>query len=224
MQYDWVLFDADETLFHFGSYTGIKLMLERKGVELTDDSFRDYEKVNKPLWVHYQNGDITASELKTRRFKIWAEQLNTTPQELNYSYMQAMGDICTLLPGARELIEKLSQKVKLGIITNGFSDLQSIRLEQTGLAPYFEHVIISEEIGIAKPDRRIFEHALTLMGNPDKSRVLMVGDNPHSDILGGLNTGIDTCWLNTEKVPSPDGVNAHMEVSSLDELHQYLLA
>lgn len=224
MQYDWVLFDADETLFHFDAYTGIKLMLERKGMELTEDSFRAYEQVNKPLWVDYQNGDITADELKQRRFTKWAQQLNTTPQELNFSYMQAMGDICSLLPGAKELVEALSNKAKLGIITNGFSDLQSIRLERTGLASHFSHVVISEEVGVAKPDRRIFEHALELMGNPDKKRVLMVGDNPHSDILGGLNIGFDTCWLNTKGTPAPDDVNAHFEVSSLSELQQRLCA
>lgn len=224
MQYDWILFDADETLFHFDSFSGIKLMLERRDIELTDQTYQNYEKINKPLWVDYQNGNISAKELKHTRFKPWAEQLNTTPETLNSEYMQAMADICRLLPGAKELIHSLVGRVKLGIITNGFSDLQTIRLERTGMAAHFEHVVISEEVGMAKPDCRIFEYALTLMGNPDKKRVLMVGDNPHSDILGGINAGIETCWLNCNKGEAPENINADVEVGSLKELQRFLLA
>ena len=224
MQYDWILFDADETLFHFDGRRGLTLMLERKGMDLTDEAYQAYQKVNQPLWVSYQNGDISADQLKRTRFVEWATQLDTTPEELNRSYMTAMADICSLLPGAQSLLDALHGKVKLGIITNGFSDLQSIRLERTGLTPHFEHVIISEEVGVAKPDARIFAHALDKMGNPEKERVLMVGDNPHSDILGGLNIGVETCWLNVNGEPAPEGINAHFEVRSLDELQAILLA
>ncbi|WED24120.1 pyrimidine 5'-nucleotidase [Vibrio sp. JC009] len=218
MNFDWILFDADETLFDFDSRRGIQLMLEQNGKMLTDKMYDKYQKVNKPLWVDYQNGVITAAELKHHRFKEWADELNVTPEKLNSDFMQVMGDICLLLPGAKELIDYLSGKVKLGIVTNGFTDLQSVRLEKTGLASSFEHVFISEEIGVAKPDRRIFDHALSMMGNPDKERVMMVGDNPHSDVLGGLNAGIMTCWLNRDKSSAPDGFNAHWEVNSLTEL------
>ncbi len=224
MHYDWIFFDADDTLFHFDSYSGLKLMLHRKGMTLTEEVYLDYESVNKPLWVDYQNGTISAGDLKRTRFQRWADLLNTSPELLNKEYMRAMGDICHLLPGAKELIEALSGKVHLGIITNGFSDLQTVRLERTGMLTYFEQVIISEEVGIAKPDRRIFDHALTLIGNPDRNRVLMVGDNPHSDIAGGLNAGITTCWLNAHGIPSPDTVAPHFEVNSLADLHQRLFA
>ncbi|MCH1921221.1 pyrimidine 5'-nucleotidase [Shewanella sp. A3A] len=224
MQYDWILFDADETLFHFDAFRGMQLMLERQGVVLTEADFEQYEQVNKPLWVAYQNGDITADELKHTRFNRWAEQLGIVPAELNRRYMQAMADICSLLPGAGALINALHGRVRMGIITNGFTDLQSTRLERTGLASHFEHIIISEEVGIAKPDPRIFEHALTLMGNPDKQRVLMVGDNPHSDILGGLNSGIHTCWFNPRGDELPAAIQPHYQVSSLAELQALLLA
>lgn len=224
MQYDWILFDADETLFHFDGRRGLTLMLERKGMELTDEAYQAYQKVNQPLWIDYQNGDITANELKHTRFIEWAKQLDTTPAELNRSYMQAMADICSLLPGAQALIDALQGKVRMGIITNGFADLQMVRLERTGLASHFEHIIISEEVGIAKPDARIFAHALEKMGNPDKKRVLMVGDNPHSDILGGLNIGVETCWLNLNGEETPQDILPHHEVRSLDELQALLLA
>ena len=118
----------------------------------------------------------------------------------------------------------LQGKAKLGIITNGFTELQAIRLERTGMTDYFEHVIISEEVGIAKPDVGIFSHALEKMGNPCKSKVLMVGDNPHSDILGGINFGIETCWLNTTQEDEVEGIEPNYTVESLLELKSILRA
>lgn len=224
MKYDWILFDADETLFHFDSFKGMQLMFSRKGVDFTEQDFMEYQEVNKPLWVDYQNGDITATELKHTRFEHWAAKLDTTPAELNSAFLTAMADICTLLPGARELLEALRGKAKLGIITNGFTELQDVRLTKTGMKHYFEHIVISEQIGIAKPDAGIFAYAMEMMGHPAKEKVLMVGDNPHSDILGGLNFGLETCWLNTHQHPKPSGIDAHYEVASLHELKTILLA
>ena len=82
--------------------------------------------------------------------------------------------------------------------------------------------MISEEVGVAKPHRDIFEHALTIMGRPQRDNVLMVGDNPDSDILGGINAGLDTCWFNRENKPIPDGIIPKYQVSSLWGLEQLL--
>lgn len=224
MKYDWILFDADETLFHFDAFKGMQLMFERKGVIFDEIDFAKYQEVNKPLWVDYQNGVVNAADLKHIRFQAWAEKLQTTTADLNSAFLEAMADICTPLPGAKELLEALTGKAKLGIITNGFTELQAIRLQRTGMTDYFEHVIISEEVGIAKPDNGIFAHALEKMGNPCKSKVLMVGDNPHSDILGGLKFGIETCWLNTVGHSDIDGIEPHYNVRSLHELKEILIA
>ncbi len=164
MKYDWILFDADETLFHFDAFKGLQLMFSRKGVDFTEQDFAHYQTVNKPLWVDYQDGKVTADELKHKRFTEWAEKLNTTTADLNTAFLEAMADICTLLPGAKELMEALQGKAKMGIITNGFTELQAIRLERTGMSDYFEHVVISEQVGIAKPDLGIFEYAMTQNG------------------------------------------------------------
>ena len=224
MKYDWVLFDADETLFHFDAFKGMQLMFERKGVDFTRQDFEHYQQTNKPLWVEYQNGTITADDIKHKRFIEWAEKLETTTAELNSAFLDAMADICTLLPGAKELMEAVYGKAKLGIITNGFTELQAIRLELTGMSDYFEHVIISEQVGVAKPDSGIFQHALELMGMPCKSKILMVGDNPHSDILGGINFGIETCWLNHASEEKVAGIEPNYTVNSLHELKEILLA
>ncbi|MEO3992260.1 pyrimidine 5'-nucleotidase [Pseudocitrobacter cyperus] len=222
MKWDWIFFDADETLFTFDSFSGLQRMFLDYSVTFTAEDFQDYQAVNKPLWVDYQNGAITSLQLQRQRFVGWGEQLSVPPEELNDAFMNAMAEICAPLPGAASLINALKGKAKLGIITNGFTSLQQIRLERTGFRDYFDLLIISEEVGVAKPDRRIFDHALELAGNPDRSRVLMVGDTAESDILGGMNAGWSTCWLNAHQRPLPDGIKPDWTVSSLSELELLL--
>lgn len=222
MNYKWILFDADETLFHFDAFEGLRLMFSRFGLDFTRQDYEEFQEVNKPLWVDYQDGVITAEELKDIRFKPWAEQLNTTTLAINTAFLEAMAEICATLPGAKELLHNLKARFQLGIITNGFTELQQVRLERTGLQDYFSTLVISEQVGVAKPDRRIFDYAFSQMGHPDKENVLMVGDNPHSDILGGINAGIHTCWLNTQGHPVPAGIEPNYQVTTLHELNELL--
>ncbi|WP_305856536.1 pyrimidine 5'-nucleotidase [Balneatrix alpica] len=222
MQYEWILFDADETLFSFDAEAGLRHMFAQLGYHFGVEDFAAYQAVNKPLWVAYQDGQITAAQLQTERFTPWADKLKVTAAELNSRFLASMADICAPLPGARELVEALHGRVNLGIITNGFTELQQVRLQRTGLAHAFSTLVISEQVGVAKPDKAIFEHAFSLMGQPDKQRVLMVGDNPHSDILGGLNAGIHTCWVNARQEPVPAGIAPHYQVQNLFELKALL--
>jgi len=218
MKYKWVLFDADETLFHFDAYQGLKMMFSQFEVDFTLADYEIYQKLNKPLWVDYQNGDISAKQLQNQRFESWSNKLKISTEKLNSEFLHAMADICKPLDGAKELIDCLSKKVKMGIITNGFTQLQTIRLEKTGFKEAFSTLVISEQVGIAKPDVGIFQHAFNQMGNPNKNEILMVGDNPHSDIQGGMNAGVDTCWLNVDKKAAPQGIVPTHEVHSLWQL------
>ncbi|WP_260260580.1 pyrimidine 5'-nucleotidase [Vibrio intestinalis] len=224
MKYDWILFDADETLFHFDSFQGMQLMFKRKGVEFTEQDFAEYQKINKPLWGDYQDGVIDAQQIKHIRFESYAKQLNTTTAELNSAFLDAMADICTMIPGVNEFLDAVRGKAKLGIITNGFTELQQVRLAKMGLSNTFEHVIISEEVGVAKPDAGIFHHAMEMMGQPCKTKVLMVGDNLHSDVLGGVNFGIDTCWFNHARQQGTAEINPSYTIEHIDELKHILLA
>lgn len=224
MKYQWILFDADETLFHFDAFAGLQLMFSRYEHPFSSDDYHYYQSINQPLWVQYQQGQITAQQLQVSRFMPWAEKLNRPAQHLNSAFLQAMADICAPLPGAAELIAALTGKVNMGIITNGFTELQSIRLERTGFKHLFSPLVISEQVGVAKPDPGIFEHAFTLMGNPPRQQILMVGDNPQADIQGGINAGIDTCWLNRHGLQRPADITPYHEVSSLSQLQHWLLA
>ena len=220
--YEWILFDADETLFHFDAFSGLQLMFTQFGVDFSQQDYQKYQTINKPLWTDYQNGVISAQQLQHKRFDLWSDKLKITPTHLNSAFMMAMAEICAPIDGAVNLLNTLKGRAKLGIITNGFVELQQVRLERTGLREHFELLVISEEVGVAKPHRDIFEHALTIMGRPQRDNVLMVGDNPDSDILGGINAGLDTCWFNRENKPIPDGIIPKYQVSSLWGLEQLL--
>ncbi|MBS0848383.1 pyrimidine 5'-nucleotidase [Citrobacter sp. JGM124] len=222
MNWDWILFDADETLFTFDSFGGLQRMFLHYGVTFTENDFQAYQAVNKPLWVDYQNGTITATQLQLQRFEGWAGRLDVPPSELNQAFLSAMADICAPLPGAVSLLDSLQGKVKIGIITNGFTALQQRRLERTGLSDHFDLLVISEQVGVAKPDTKIFEYTFDKMGHPPLSRILMVGDTPESDILGGINAGIATCWLNMNGRSLPEGIQPTWQVSTLSELEQLL--
>ncbi len=218
MHYQWILFDADETLFHFDAFQGLKLMFSWYDVDFTQADYQQYQTANKPLWVDYQNGQITALELQTTRFQGWSDKLNVPTQTLNSEFLRAMSETSACLPGAKALVTALTGKVKMGIITNGFTELQTVRLEKTGFKDAFFPLVISEQVGVAKPHPAIFDHAFSFMDDTPKDRILMVGDNPHSDIQGGINAGIHTCWLNVNNEPLPEGIKPHYQVGSLAEL------
>lgn len=221
--YSWILFDADDTLFHFDAFLGLKRMFSPFDVVFTEQDYDEYQFINKALWVEYQDGTINAQQLQCRRFDIWADRLECLPQDLNSAFLRSMAEICTPLDGASSLLGALQGKSQLGIITNGFTELQQARLERTGLQEHFDVLVISEQVGIAKPNKAIFDHTLALMGNPPRDKVLMVGDNPDSDILGGINAGLDTCWFNQHNRTAPEGIKPHYQVSSLKELQHLLL-
>jgi 5'-nucleotidase len=220
--WDWILFDADETLFHFDAFAGLQRLFQQYDVDFSTADYDDYQAINKPLWVDYQNGAISALQLQHQRFEGWAAKLQVTPLDLNDGFLAAMAELCVPLAGAVNLLNSLKGKVKMGIITNGFTALQQARLERTGFLGYFDLLVISEQVGHAKPHPAIFDYALDQMGNPPRERVMMVGDNPDSDILGGINAGLATCWLNADNRPRPEGIQPGWQVKTLQELEVIL--
>lgn len=223
MQYPWILFDADDTLFDFDAFAGLKLAFSRFEQQFDDTDYRDFLHISMPLWRQYQDGEITSTELQHRRFAPWAQKHNIQAGQINEFFVDAMGQTSKLLPGARELLEAISGKATLGIITNGFTRMQQIRLDNNGVSEHFQHLVISEQVGVAKPHKGIFEHTMALLGNPPKEQVLMVGDNPHADVLGGLNAGIHTCWLNMQGQVRPQGIDPHYEITDLFQLRDLLV-
>ena len=200
MTYQWLLFDADNTLFDFN-------LAEVKALENTFADFSysyngttgdKYRAINKLIWEQFEKGEITAADLRTTRFLRLFEAvgIEAKPEPFSENYLRHLANCGDLIDGAEALITQLSQNYQLALITNGLADVQRPRLAASPLKPFFETVTISDEIGIAKPDPGIFDVAFGQMGYPQKTAVLIIGDSLSSDMQGGLNYGIDTCWYN----------------------------
>lgn len=218
MKYQWILFDADETLFSFYSFDGLKAVLARYGIAFTELDYADFQAVNQPLWVAYQNNEISAETLQRTRFEKLAAQTGQDPLVLNQQLMEEMAWVSKPLVNTVEMLQALHGKAKMGIITNGFKALQQKRLDNTQTGQFFELVAVSEDVGVAKPDPKIFEYAFSLMGEFDRSRVLMVGDTLASDILGAQNVGIDSCWFNPHGKANDTLIQPTYEIRSIIEL------
>ena len=224
MLYHCILFDADDTLFHFDAFAGLQQLFSRYDLAFDQAEFQRYQQLNLPLWQQYQAGTINAEQLQTQRFMPYANQLGVAAAQLNHEFLLTMADICTLLPGAHALLQALSGKAQLGIITNGFTQMQQLRLERCGVAHFFDSLVISEQVGVAKPHPAIFDHALASLGHPAKAKTLMVGDNIVADVKGAQNAGLAACCLNHQQAEAPDHIQPDYTVMSLPQLQQLLLA
>jgi HAD superfamily hydrolase (TIGR01549 family) len=134
------------------------------------------------------------------------------------AFAQGMGEHGELYPGARKVLDDLAEIATLALITNGLSGIQRARIERLGIHDHFAAITISAEVGAAKPGTEIFDVTFKALGAPDQSGALMVGDNLGSDIAGGNNAGIDTCWYNPTGKPASAKHLATHTISSLEAL------
>lgn len=222
MSYDWIFFDADGTLFDYDSGQAAALAgaFDVCGLPFGADTGVVYSEINGEIWREYERGEITQAALKTERFRRLFDRLGMAADagELSASYLAILGRQTILLEGAEEVVATLARHHGLLLITNGLAGVQRPRFAASTIGGAFEATVISEEVGIAKPDPAIFEIALDRVGRPPKDRVLMVGDNLGSDILGGARAGLDTCWYNPGGVPNGHGVEPTHEIRTLREL------
>ncbi len=207
MTYQWLLFDADGTLFDYDKAESVALKnafaLFELPFSLTDSEI--YRRVNAEIWRDFEQGKITASALRLVRFERLFDALDLQVDAAAFStvYLQQLASRADLVDGALALMEELDGRFQLMLITNGLQDVQRSRLALSPLQTYFADCLISDELGVAKPDSAIFDIAFARMGQPAKNEVLIIGDSLSSDMLGGANYGIDTCWYNPGKRPLP---------------------
>lgn len=222
MTYAWLILDADGTLLDFTRAE--RLALDRTpedlGLMVPPGFVAMYESVNVELWASFEQGRIRAKDVRHRRFQEVFRRLGLMgdPDEFSEAFLQNVIHESVFVQGAEQLLTDLRGRVRLLLLTNGFSDVQRARIKRLGLESAFDHVIISEEVGVAKPDPGIFELALERMGRPERERVLVVGDSLASDILGGRNSDLDTCWFNPDRQPCPVELSPTYEIASLDDL------
>jgi YjjG family noncanonical pyrimidine nucleotidase len=226
LSFEWILFDADGTLFDYDRAESAALdsLWHAAGLQHSKELLGTYRRVNGALWKQLEAGEVTADDIKVERFSRLLSELGLEgdAQALSVDYLEHLGRQTQLLPGAEELLDAVEARYRLAMITNGLSQVQRSRLGRSPIGSRLEALVISEEVGFAKPDPRIFEAALELMGRPVRSRVLMVGDNLLADIGGAKSFGLPTCWINLAGAASSDGVGPTFEVRNLSELQRLL--
>jgi putative hydrolase of the HAD superfamily len=227
MKYEIIIFDADETLFDFkrSERDAFKNTMLQFDIEYDESHhLKIYQEINTAIWKEFEEGLITQKKLKTERFKRLSARLEAGFDEVEFAkfYITHLANASFPFEESIELVESLHKDYRLTIVTNGLKDVQNHRIRKSVICNYFEDIVISEEVEVSKPDPRIFQHALDNLKHIDKSKVLMVGDSLTSDIQGGINFGIDTCWFNPNKIENTLGIKPTYEISRLTELSEIL--
>ena len=224
--YPWLFFDADGTLF---DYNRAEATAFRKAFEVLKFQFEDgylnvYQQINSQLWQALERHEITPAVLRVRRFELLLEalQLTGSADDLNVAYVEQLGLCTDLIDGAYEVLQTLSKTSRIAIVTNGLEAVQRSRLMHSTIQAFITELIISEEVGAAKPHAAFFDAAFARTGNPPRSDVLIIGDSLTSDMQGGVDYGIDSCWYNPEGELRPEGLSMTYEIEHLRELLEIL--
>jgi YjjG family noncanonical pyrimidine nucleotidase len=223
-----LLFDLGHTLLDSQASEALAFedALRLGGIEEPNRHFTAYDQINRALWAAVERREITSGDVRTARFEqlVAATGLDADPVVMADAFVAGLGMHGDLYPGVRSVLETLTAQASLALVTNGLSEVQRTRIERLDLGRYFDAVVISSEVGAAKPSTEIFDIAFDLLGSPAKESVLMVGDSLTSDIHGGINYGIATCWYNPnhQRADESDRFNGFdtfdFEVDSLDLL------
>lgn len=208
-QYPVVLFDLDHTLSDFETTkkAAFPEVIQAHGID--PDAFdtplvETFAAVEKPLWAGIESGEVTLETLNERRWSglVEAAQLDADPASMGAHYLDALGRLGRLFPGAIDLLDQLAPHCMLGLITNGYAEVQRPRLANFELEEFFDVLVISSELGAAKPHSLFFDDALRQVretdGHADRplTDILVVGDSLTSDMTGAVNYGLPACWYN----------------------------
>lgn len=224
MKYDVILFDADDTLLDFGKaeQAALTQVFEEFHLPLTEEIREGYLEINHGLWKALERGEIEKPQVLARRFQdTFAKFGIPGPADGSFEarYQILLGEGAYLVDGAVELLTELKRDFRLAIVTNGVTATQTSRLRLCGLDRIIPDVFISEKIGVAKPQQGFFDAVFAALGEPDRSRVLIVGDSLTSDMRGGEIAGIDSCWYNPKGKANDTAVRPTYEISDLAQLH-----
>jgi len=221
MRYTTLLFDLDHTLFDSDAAEAAAFddTLKSAGADNPADYFDAFTSINTDLWTRVEQGVVSPNDVRYLRFEmlIEATDLVANGVELGDRYVQGMGNNGELYPGAKHVLDTLTASATLALITNGIGEVQRTRIDRIGIGQFFDAIVISGEVGKAKPGTEIFDITFEQLGRPDKATALMIGDNLGSDILGGVNYGIDTCWYNPD-LRNSNGLDITHEIASLSAL------
>lgn len=226
MKYKIILFDADQTLFDFKKceYEALKKALVKLGLRNDDECIARYSEINDSLWKKLELGKIEKSRLVIERFERLCNEygFECSVNELSDSYREYLSNEAYLIDGATDILDFLVHKCRLFVITNGLKQVQEGRFERSGIKKYFENIFISEEIGAEKPSKMFFDNVKSRIDGFEDRKALVVGDSLTSDIKGGINAGIDTCWFDPDRNDAPDDMKIDHIIYDLAQLKEII--
>ena len=226
-KYQHIIFDLDHTLWDFDRNSGMALSeiydefnLQGLGIDDFAEFYQHYKIINEVCWADYRENKIEKEVLRTIRFsktlEIYGIIDETLTETICESYLFKSPRKPHVIEGSYEVLSQLQEKYKLHILTNGFSEIQEIKMEASKLSGFFTHVIASEHAGAKKPHPQAFNFALDIIGSRAEN-CIMIGDNPETDIEGASNIGMDTIYFNRNGEFAKD-VNATHQVHFLKEI------
>lgn len=230
-KYSVILWDIDGTILNFlaAEKAAIQRGFQEFNIgECTDEMLADYSQINKKYWEMLERKEASKQEILYGRFYEFFDKYGidkSIADDFQPWYQLALGDTIVFENGALSLLKELKGKVKQYAVTNGTKVAQTKKLSKSGLDKIFDGVFISEDIGVEKPSVDFFVKVFqkTELTETDKKKILIVGDSLTSDIKGGNNIGIDTCWYNPKGANKPNDIIVNYEIKELSDLKKYLV-
>ncbi len=220
-RFDILLWDVDGTLLDFiaAEKAAVQTLFREFGLgECTDEMVERYSRINKEYWERLERGELSKPEILVRRFADFfaSEGLDASKApEFNEQYQVRLGDTVVFCDDSYELLSSLRGRVKQYAVSNGTVVAQTRKLRRSGFDRLLDGVFLSEELGYEKPATEFFDRVFAAIGEPDRERVLIVGDSLTSDITGGSRAGIRTCWYNPKGEPNLTAAHADYEIRDL---------
>jgi YjjG family noncanonical pyrimidine nucleotidase len=225
-QYQWLLFDADGTLFDYdkAESAALRQTFGLVGVAFDRDHLAAYRRINQALWQAVEKGEVKPAFVKVRRFELLLQTIGIAypPADFSAQYLECLAERSELIADAAEVMQVLQKKYRMAILTNGLQAVQRGRLSRSVIRHHVAEIIISEEIGFSKPAKEFFDTARARLGHPSRQELLMIGDGWTSDIIGAIEYGLDACWYNPGHNPRPAACELTREIASLRELVEWL--
>ena len=223
---EFLFLDLDDTIldFHKAERLAISRTFRSFGLEPTDQVLERYHVINRQHWERLERGELTRDQVLTGRFQMLFEELGipAQPQAVAKGYEHNLGLGHYFLPGAKEALDTLRGKYRLFLASNGTASVQHSRLTSAGLYPYFEKVFVSQALGANKPSRAFFDACAAQIPGFDPQKALMVGDSLTSDILGGINAGMKTCWVCPPEAQGRPDIVPDYRIEALSQLPELL--
>lgn len=225
---EYVFLDLDDTIldFHKAERIGLENTFRHFGLEPTEETIALYLQINAAHWRALEQGKMTRKQVNEGRFEVLFRELG---REVNGAacaayYLSQLALTHDYLPGAEEVVQRLSKRYRLFIASNGNASVQTPRMANSGLHDYIEKAFVSEALGVNKPAKEFFDLCFAQIPGFDPDKAIMVGDSLTSDIQGGINAGLRTCWFNPTGKANNTGIQPDYEIEALSELEALLEA